>query len=43
MADRLDRGAIIESFVALAIMKQLKANMEVKFWRTRQGDDDHHA
>ncbi|MBI5558737.1 MAG: ATP-binding protein [Deltaproteobacteria bacterium] len=37
--DRQDRGAIIESFVALAVIKQLKVNMEVKFWRTRQGDE----
>jgi predicted AAA+ superfamily ATPase len=36
---RPDKGAIIESFVALAVIKQLKANMEVKFWRTRQGDE----
>lgn len=37
--DRRDKGAIIESFVALSVIKQLKANMEVKFWRTRQGDE----
>jgi predicted AAA+ superfamily ATPase len=37
--DREDKGAIIESFVALSIIKQLKSNMEVKFWRTRQGDE----
>lgn len=36
---RADKGAIIESFVALAVIKQLKVNMEVKFWRTRQGDE----
>jgi predicted AAA+ superfamily ATPase len=36
---REDKGAIIESFVALSIIKQLKLNMEVKFWRTRQGDE----
>jgi len=39
LEDRQDRGTIIESFVALAIVKQLKVNMEVKFWRTRQGDE----
>lgn len=39
LAERPDRGAMIESFVALAIIKQLMANMEVKFWRTRQGDE----
>ena len=37
--DRGDKGAIIESFVALSVIKQLKVNMEVKFWRTRQGDE----
>jgi predicted AAA+ superfamily ATPase len=37
--DRQDKGTVIESFVALAIVKQLKVNMEVKFWRTRQGDE----
>ncbi len=37
--DRRDKGAIIESFVALSVIKQLKVNMEVKFWRTRQGDE----
>ncbi len=36
---RDDRGVIIESFVFLSIIKQLKPNMEVKFWRTRQGDE----
>ncbi|MBI4746340.1 MAG: ATP-binding protein [Deltaproteobacteria bacterium] len=37
--DRRDKGTIIESFVALSVIKQLKVNMEVKFWRTRQGDE----
>ena len=36
---RPDKGAILESFVLLSVMKQLKPNMEVKFWRTRQGDE----
>lgn len=36
---RDDKGVIIESFVLLSIIKQLKPNMEVKFWRTRQGDE----
>lgn len=39
LGDRRDKGAIIESFVALSVIKQLKVNMEVKFWRTRQGDE----
>jgi predicted AAA+ superfamily ATPase len=37
--NRPDKGAIVESFVALALIKQLKPNMEIKFWRTRQGDE----
>ncbi len=36
---RQDKGVILESFVFLSIIKQLKPNMEVKFWRTRQGDE----
>ena len=36
---RQDKGVIIESFVFLSIIKQLKVNMELKFWRTRQGDE----
>lgn len=36
---RNDRGTIAESFVALSIIRQMKPNMEVKFWRTRQGDE----
>lgn len=36
---RHDKGTILESFVFLSIIKQLKPNMEVKFWRTRQGDE----
>ncbi len=39
LSGRQDKGAIIESFVALSLIKQLKVNMEVKFWRTRQGDE----
>jgi predicted AAA+ superfamily ATPase len=37
--ERPDKGAIVESFVALSLIKQLKPNMELKFWRTRQGDE----
>ncbi|MBI5142554.1 MAG: ATP-binding protein [Nitrospirae bacterium] len=39
LENRRDKGAIVESFVLLSVIKQLKANMEVKFWRTRQGDE----
>ncbi|MCK4797452.1 MAG: ATP-binding protein, partial [Spirochaetes bacterium] len=37
--NREDRGIIIESFVFLSFIKQLKPNMDIKFWRTRQGDE----
>lgn len=36
---RDDKGIILESYVFLSILKQLKPNMEIKFWRTRQGDE----
>jgi predicted AAA+ superfamily ATPase len=36
---RQDKGIILETFVFLSIIKQLKPNMEVRFWRTRQGDE----
>jgi len=36
---RQDKGAIIETYIFLSIIKQLKANMDVKFWRTRQGNE----
>jgi len=35
--NRQDKGAILESYVFLALNKYLKLNMELKFWRTRQG------
>lgn len=38
-ANRPDKGVIYETFVFLSLIKQLKPNMEVKFWRTRQGDE----
>jgi len=37
--DRTDKGVLVESFVFLNIIKQLQPNMEVKYWRTRQGDE----
>ncbi len=36
---RDDKGIILESYFFLSILKQLKPNMEIKFWRTRQGDE----
>lgn len=37
--DRDDAGALTESYVLQNIMRQLKPNMEVRFWRTKQGDE----
>lgn len=37
--DRTDSGFLKESFVALNIVRQLKPNMEVRFWRTKYGDE----
>lgn len=39
MDQRHDKGVLFESFVMNAIQPQLRTNMEVKFWRTRQGDE----
>jgi predicted AAA+ superfamily ATPase len=36
---REDKGALYESFVLLQIVQQLKPNMEVRFWRTKKGDE----
>jgi len=38
-AKREDSGVLKESFVFLNILQQLKANMEVRFWRTKRGDE----
>lgn len=35
--ERNDKGAIVESYIFLSLIKQLQPNMELKFWRTRQG------
>lgn len=37
--DRNDKGAIYETFVYLHMILQLKPNMEVRFWRTKKGDE----
>lgn len=39
LKDRADAGFLKESFVALNIIRQLKPNMEVRFWRTKLGDE----
>lgn len=37
--DRPDKGALYESFVFLQLLPQLKPNMEIRFWRTKKGDE----
>lgn len=36
---REDKGAISETFVFLQLLTLLKPNMEVRFWRNKQGDE----
>jgi predicted AAA+ superfamily ATPase len=36
---RSDAGFLKESFVATNIVRQLKPNMEIRFWRTKHGDE----
>ena len=36
---RPDRGVILESFVFLKLQALLTPNMEIKFWRTRDGGE----
>lgn len=38
-AQRPDKGAILESFVFLRLRDALGPNREVKFWRTKQGEE----
>jgi uncharacterized protein len=37
--DREDKGKLYESYVFLSLFKQLKPNMEIRFWRTKKGDE----
>jgi len=39
LKERPDAGFLKESFVALNIVRQLKENMELRFWRTKQGHE----
>ena len=39
MDARADSGILKESFVLTSIVRQLKPNMEVRFWRTKQGEE----
>jgi predicted AAA+ superfamily ATPase len=36
---RHDGGVMRESFVFLSLLRQLKPNMELRFWRTKRGDE----
>ena len=38
-AERDDRGVLYESFVYLHLFRQLKPNMEIRFWRTKKGSE----
>jgi hypothetical protein len=37
--DRDDRGSIYESFVFLTLLPILAPNMELRFWRTKKGEE----
>lgn len=39
LKERSDKGVILESFVLLRLQVMLKPNMEIKFWRTKDGDE----
>lgn len=39
MEIRPDKGAIAETFVYLALRRKLLANMELKFWRNKRGEE----
>lgn len=36
---RQDHGALLETFVLHHLVMQRKANMEIRFWRTKKGDE----
>lgn len=39
LKERKDKGTLQESYVFLKLNSNLKPNMEIKFWRTKQGDE----
>lgn len=39
LSDRSDKGIILESFVFLKLQAMLSPNMEIKFWRTKDGGE----
>ena len=39
ISNRNDKGFLYESFVFLELHKRVKANVDLRFWRTKQGDE----
>ena len=39
ISEREDKGVIYETAVLLHLITQLKPNMEIRFWRTKKGDE----
>lgn len=39
LSDREDRGILYESYAFLELYKMSRANTELRFWRTKQGDE----
>lgn len=39
VSQREDRGTLYETAVLLHLVTQLKSNMEIRFWRTKKGDE----
>ncbi len=37
--ERQDKGVLWETFIFLGLQARLKANQEIKFWRTKDGDE----
>ncbi|MBN2210345.1 MAG: ATP-binding protein [Sedimentisphaerales bacterium] len=39
VSERTDKGILLESFVFLKLKASLLPNMEIRFWRTKEGDE----
>jgi len=39
LKDRSDKGVLLESFVFLKLQSMLRPNVELRFWRTKAGDE----
>jgi hypothetical protein len=39
ISDRPDKGVLLESFVFLKLKASLLPNMDIRFWRTKEGDE----